>query len=221
MGLFDLIYHYAIEVYGREAIKKWLKANKENSVLDRLNPTDLAFALLVYENYSPKWVEDIEQDRLDCAAIDAGTNDEDEKNKRKRNDSMQAEKGLEEKKKRRRFSGKYTKDSRCKNSYLQSGWTEDGMQRYDELCRIFNSLFQSRDVWLKCKVGWNMYIVKKKEVGGECWVPTYRREVVDETESDQDIGGDDNNGWFQYVSFRSEEVTGSIDFKGVTRKQGV
>lgn len=212
MALFDLVYHYAIEVYGREAIKKWLKANKEKSVLDHLNPTDLAFALLVYENYFPKWVEDIEQDRLDCAAIDAGTNDENEKNKRKRDGSVQAETGLD-KKKRRRFAGKYTKDPRCKNSYLQSGWTEEGMQRYDELRHIFNSLSQSQDVWMKCKEGWNMYIVKKKEVGGECWVPTYCREVVDETESDQDIGSGDNNGWFQYVSLRSEEMTGSIDFK--------
>lgn len=215
--LFDLIYHYASEVHGRVAIKKWLKTNRDKSVLDRLDPTDVAFALLVFENYSPKWVEDIETDRQDCAAVDAMTNhEEDEKNKRKRNGSAQDDEGLKKKKKRRLFVGKYTK-------HLQSGWSKTGMQRYEELCRFFNSLFHNQDVWLKCKEGWDEYVMSKKQGGGECWVPTYHRDDVEETDSDQDNGSGEGNGWFQFVVPKSEEVDGGIEFKeqDVTHKLGV
>ena len=222
---FDLIYHYASEVHGRVAIKKWLKTNRDKSLLDRLDPTDVAFALLVFENYSPKWVEDIETDRQDCAAVDAMTNhEEDETNKRKRNGSAQDDEGRKKKKKRRLFVGKYTKDPHCKNQYLQSGWSKEGMQRYDELCRFFNSLFQNQDIWLKCKEGWEEYVMSKKQGGGECWVPTYHLEDAGETDLDQHNGSGEDNGWFQFVVPKTKEVDGRIDFKTqgvVTRTLGV
>lgn len=223
--LFDLIYHYASEVHGRVAIKKWLTTNRDKSVLDRLDPTDVAFALLVFENYSPKWVEDIETDRQDCAAVDAMTNhEEDETNKRKRNGSAQDDEGRKKKKKRRLFVGKYTKHPHCKNQYLESGWSKAGMQRYEELCRFFNSLFHNKDVWLKCKEGWDEYVMSKKQGGrGECWVPTYHREDVEEPDSDHDNGSGEGNGWFQFVVPKTEDVDGGIEFKEqyVTRRMGV
>ena len=59
---FDLVYYYAKHIYGVTTLKRWFKANPHKSILDRFNETDIAFALVVYENYQPLWKDDVTND---------------------------------------------------------------------------------------------------------------------------------------------------------------
>lgn len=179
--LYNLIYYYASEVYGRNAIKLWLKANQDKSVLDKMTPSDLAFALLVFENYHPKWVAEIQDEREQEKNLHLQQQDADH-----RDDEEVGRNGRKKKKRKVLTAGmtlQYTEDPKKKKVYLGNGWKPEGMERYEELQMLFYNLMANGEAWQNCKDGFDLYIEDKKQNDDDhCWVPTYHKQDVDDTE---------------------------------------
>ena len=202
--LYNLVYYYACEVYGRTAVKSWLKANQDMSVLDKVNPSDLAFALLVFENYHPKWVAEIKDARVqegmkqDHQSVDThfASNDT----------SIKVAEGPS--KKKRKIDGiklKYTKDG-TKKKYLECGWKREGLKRFEHLQNSFAMLLTNEVAWKDCKDGWVSFIEDlKRNSDISCWVPTYYRQDVDDT-YDEGNSSDEEEG-FEFVLEGSESIT--------------
>ena len=199
LELFDLIYHYAGSVYGRQRNIQWLKNNKDKSLLDNLHHSDLSFALLCFENYSEIWIDDMKKKRIQPSEHDDEEASTDEPPSKKTKVSQ--------------YRGKYMKPGNVKNRYLETGWTEDGMKRYNELCRLFEELMGREDEWQLCKDKWEVYILEKKEANGKlCWVPVYLQ--LDEDEHDADGDGDVmSGGWFDFKGIKSSNGSGGYDSK--------
>ena len=196
LELFDLIYHYAGSVNGRQRNIQWLKKNQDKSLLDNLHHSDLSFALLCFENYSEIWIDDMKKKRIQPSEHDDEEASTDEPPSKKTKVSSQ-------------YRGKHMKPGNVKNRYLETGWTEDGMKRYNELCCMFEELMGREDVWQLCKDKWEVYILEKKEADGKfCWVPVYLQ--LDDDEDDAD-GAEDvkSGGWFDFKGTKSSGTKSS------------
>lgn len=176
--LCNLVYHYASEVYGRTRIKNWLKANQDKSVLDIMTASDLAFAAIVFQNYFPRWIDDLQADNdADAEDEEKQVNDDNEK------DGEEPE-PPQKKRKTSELQLKYTKKQGQKKRYLEDDWTSEGKNRLTHLQCMFKELMQHEVAWQACKDGWDKYIADMKRNGVRCWVPTYRREEEEDYHSD-------------------------------------
>ncbi len=180
LELCNLIYYYATNVYGRNSIKNWMRLNKEKSLIDKITASDLAFALIVFENYHPKWVAEIEAQRR---REDVDHDEDALANKNQDDDDLANKNPPKQTKKRKRPSAAagmtllYTKDPRKRNHYLACGWKLNGLRRFDKLVRAFHKLKENAVVWESCRQSFQSYIDEKKKDGDEsCWVPTFYKE---------------------------------------------
>lgn len=191
--LHNLIYYYGSEVYGRNEVKAWLKANQDKSVLDHLTASDLAFTVLVYENYHPRWIKEIETAREE---------------EQKRNDTLDvAEKEEEEpaavgqkRKKKRSSAGpklKYSKGANVKNKYLQSGWTKEGIRHFKALQESFDKLMKDEKAWQVCKETWDDFISNMKQFSDNCWVPQYFKLDLGDDDEDSIAATDEDK--FEFI----------------------
>ena len=108
LELFDLIYHYAGSVNGRQRNIQWLKKNRDKSLLDNLHHSDLSFALLCFENYSEIWIDDMKKKRMQPSEHDDEEASSEEPPSKKTKVSSQ-------------YRGKYMKPGNVKNRYLETG----------------------------------------------------------------------------------------------------
>ena len=117
------------------------------------------------------------------------------------------------------YRGKYMKPGNVKNEYLGTGWTEEGMKRYNEHCNMFEELMETEDVWQSCKDKWEVYILEKKEaVGKSCWVPIYQQLDAEEGDADADRDGDRESGWFDFKGTKSSGTKSSEGSEGYDLK---
>lgn len=197
--LYDLIYYYASIVYKKTKMKAWLKANRHLSVLDKMKASDLAFSLLVFENYHPKWVAEIK-----VAREQEGMKHDDHQGADTRVTDKEAAEDLSSKKKRiARMKLRYTKDPFAKKKYLESGWTPEGLKRYEELQKLFAGLLRNKVAWQACKDGWDSYIEgKRRDDVIVCWVPKYHSQDLDGTSDDGNDSGEEEG--FDFVLEGSE-----------------
>lgn len=191
--LHKLIYYYAFQVYGKNEIKGWLKANKEKSVLDHVTASDLAFTVLVYENYHPKWINDIETERvMEQHQNDTGEKDEPDDatvgQKRKNRSDSSAGPQL-----------KYTKPANVRHKYLESGWNDEGFRRFKELQQSFHTLMIDDQAWQACKETWDDYVSNMKQFGNRCWVPQYSKLDLGDDDGDNDDIADTDEVKFEFV----------------------
>ncbi len=178
LELCNLIYYYATNVYGRNSIKNWMRLNQEKSLIDKITASDLAFALIVFENYHPKWVAEIEAQRRREDV------DHDEDALANKDDDLANKDPKRKNKKRKRASSAaagmtllYTKDPRTRHPYLECGWKLNGLRRFDKLVSLFHKLKENAVMWERCRVSFQSFIDEKKESGVEdCWVPTFYEE---------------------------------------------
>ena len=171
-----LVYYYALEVYGRNEIKMWLKTNQDKSVLDRLTASDLAFTVLVYDNYHPKWINDIETAREDEQLKDDDDAEESVVIGRKRKRSNNARPVL-----------RYTKPANVRKKYLESGWTNEGLRHFKQLHLSFQKLMKHDDAWQVCKESWDNFITNMKQVDDYCWIPQYfEQDCLGDGEDEED-----------------------------------
>lgn len=192
----DLIYYYATEIYGRLDIKSWLRAHKDKSVLDRLTPNDLAYTVLVYDNYHFKWKHEMEVERAESmrrmaaatAAASAG-------------DDHAIFMPPQKKQKKPPYDGPslpYTKPAKSKKQYLEIGWNTEGIKYLKRLTGSFTALRENHRVWTLCKEFWEDYVRKMSRNCG-CWVPQYQLQDIVDDEVQDAIAGADGEEYFEFV----------------------
>lgn len=203
LQLCDLMYYYASESYGRNAIKMWMKNHQDKCVPDKLSPSDLAFALAVFENYHPKWVAEIKAER--------GEDDEED---------LDIKEPAKKKMKKASSAGMtllYTKDpSKGRNAYLSCGWTQKGLRRFQTLDKLFRNLKGNTAVWDSCKVSFESYIdLKKNDDVDGCWVPTYHKKEEDDYDEENSSGEEEGFEFEIGGSEGVEAMCGGIMVPGV------
>jgi hypothetical protein len=187
-----LVYHYVAECYGRTEIKRWLKVNKGRSVLDKITASDLAFSILVYNNYSSRWTSEI------WTKATQSSIEEDEEEQECHDDEDAGEEEQEQsgpsRKKRKKASNMplpFSKPKTKKLKYLEIGWTSDGVQHYKELENSMKRLMRNETLWNELKQGWENFISGLHEDNHvTCWIPQFRRmdslddDMLEEEEED-------------------------------------
>ena len=202
--IYNLIYYYATEVYGRTVLKRWLNANRNMSLLDKINPNDMAYALLVVSNYEGKWQAELQDET-------------DEELSKQINEEAAKSNGSDKSppKKKRKYPMKYTKPSAQRLAYLETGWNTEGLKRFEELLRVFTSLREHGVAWQACKDGWDSYIEDKRQDDDihPCWVPTYRRldDNDDRAEKENSADRDEQQG-FEFV-LPNDDIPSLPDFQ--------
>lgn len=184
LQLHEFIYYYASECVGRNTIKEWLRANQDKSLLDKLTANDLAFTMLVYENYHPKWAHEIIVEREgNQGAEDGGAADTLFSVRQTQNAGQ----------KRKRYAGptlKYTTTHSKKNAYLGNGWTPEAFHRLRCLENLFDGLMSHDEAWTSSKKAWEAFVLNEKDLGGNnCWVPIFVRLSGD----DEEYGGEEDD----------------------------
>ena len=201
MQLVEFVYYFVAQVHGVTAVKKWLKMNQDKSVLDYVTSSDLAFTVLVYENYLPKWIELLEDEHRQQRDMfeteeDGSTAAHEPKTKKMRTDTNK-------KKRNKKFHGKWMKDPKTKLKYLETMWSEKGLERFKELSEKFASLKSNKEIWNQCKEMWDM-TMKGRVEEGDCWVPTF---MVEEENADEEVDGKSKTerGLFVFEDVNDEE----------------
>lgn len=194
-----LFYYFVGENYGVRSMNHWLRGNKHKSIIERYTAQDIAFTLVVYENYQPKWKEelaqqllaeeDAEREETSAAAVEDGSDAQEPANKKRKTHDLL-----------------YTR-SGGKREYLKTSWTEEGLLRYKQLCTRMSELLSNKKVWQGCIESWESYVDNKRadDDTSSCWVHTYRKiekegAGIDNEDEDDDVQpvtfsfslGDDN-----------------------------
>lgn len=159
----------------------------------------------MYENYSPKWAYTLQQDvdnltpPLMPTPLGSGR-------ERSCDESAAASvaSSSQPKKKRRVYDGpklRYTLATGGKRAYLQTGWNNDGMLRFKQLCTSFNALMSAADIWKVCIESWESYIdnVRGDDETSSCWVPEVSAKI---DLGDKDAVDNDDNSKDDHVTFR-------------------
>ena len=193
----EFVYYYASEIDGRLSIKEWLRANQDKSMLEKFTASDLAFTMLVYENYHPKWVHEI------TAAREGGMNqglDEEGADTVVTSRRQTQRKAGRKRKKKTKYSGpplKYTTTKR-KNAYLGTSWTPEALQRLQSLQHFFDGLKVHDEVWTTCKESFDAFIQNEKDIdGNDCWVPLFVCQDEEDDEGETDVEND--KGLFDFT----------------------
>lgn len=191
----EFVYYYASGIDGRNTIKEWLRCNQEKSMLDKFTASDLAFTMLVYENYHPKWVHEITAKREEDTKQGP---ESDEDNVTPPTRQVQQKAG----RKRKNYLGptlQYTKLQTHKNAYLENGWTPEAFQRLHSLENLFRGLLTHEEAWTTCKESWDSFIRNEKQVEGNgCWVPLFVRISEDDNDDEGDDDAGNEKGLFEF-----------------------
>ena len=181
-----LVYHYVAECYGRTEIKRWLKVNKGRSVLDKITASDLAFSILVYNNYSSRWTSEIW-----TKATQSSIEDDEEQECHDDEDASgeeEPEQSGASRRKRKKASNMplpFSKPKTKKLKYLEIGWTSAGVQHYKELENSMKRLMRNETLWNELKEGWENFISGLHEDNQTtCWIPQFRRCHMDSLDDD-------------------------------------
>lgn len=184
-----LIYYFVCEVRGRSKAKAWANQNKQSSVLDFFTPSDVAFAVLIFETYTPAWIEDMELLR----EAQAASVEQDRPAKRKKVAKKQK---------------MYQKDITLhkKLPYLTTQWNKEGYKRLETLTNGIEQLKKS-DIWKECLFAWKDFVRQKRDDDSQiCWVPLFEESV--RSDDDYDECEDDDYGEGVEFEEPSEDMIG-------------
>ena len=175
---------YVSHAVGNHYFMQWSKSNRTKTFLDKVTASDIAYAILVYENSYKVWKEELK--------IRASSTTDDERRKAMREKKPRYHEGRGKRLKRYR-----------------DGWTDHGREYYLQLLGNFKILKNS-NVWNKLQDFWKMYQKKQYSKGndnqdddngrpneecGESDEEDWRMEVEDNGECDgnDDILSDDED----------------------------
>ena len=122
---------------GGHFIAKWMKMNRNKTLLDKLTSSDIAYTILICENSKEVWDEEIH--------IKLTSKSKDEVKKASRTAKPKYHKGRGQRFKR-----------------YEDGWTTEGVTYYKELCMIFQCL-KNHVAWNQVIVHWHTYKKKHHE----------------------------------------------------------
>ena len=132
---------YVSHAVGNHYFMQWSKSNRTKTFLDKVTASDIAYTILVYENSSEVWKEELK--------IRATSTTDDEKRKATR----------EKKPKYHEGRGKRLKR-------YGDGWTDHGREYYQELLGNFKILKNS-NVWNTLQNYWKLYQKKQYNKGND------------------------------------------------------
>ena len=153
-----------------------MKANQDKSLLDKITPSDLAYALLVYNSYQPTW-----------SAAPADVDDEEEEEE----DESHASSSSPNSKKRKKMVRAVSPYCHTKKLKLyENAWTDEGMEFYKKMLAGMKGLKNNDRVWGIWKESWDEYISHKHETEVGCWVPMFNVLNADSADDSEASGGE-------------------------------
>lgn len=144
----DLIYfidHYATKVVGVRGMARFHKDHPDKTVLDKLTMSDIAYAILIYENTVDVW-DEITYNKEKSAHDEERTG----------------------------ATQKYHIDKGSRLPTFSSGWTDDGVQYMKDLEDNLKGLRENDDFWNRLVEDWRSYakenaryLFEKKNLDGQ------------------------------------------------------
>ena len=196
--LFRFVEKYVVKLYGKRAIGTWVKKNKGASFLDMLTMSDVAYSLSVLENNCRVWDQEVEIEDL--------SDTEQSKYKPQVRKMLQPD----EREKYTRVKPKFTNMNLRNRTYMNSGWSEQGIKFYNNIWGKWKGIAQDRESWEKLQVGWELH-AEESDFGVYWKVRNVRASSVGEVADDDDgspgnyfsLPGDDE---FEDDRYKSEEL---------------
>lgn len=112
-------------------VNKWIRMNRNKTLLDKVTSSDIAYTILVCENSTEVWDEEI-RIKQECHTRD------------------------EMKRAKRTAKQKYHEGRGKRLKRYEDGWTTDGVNHYKSLCETFRTL-KTHYVWNHLQVHWSTY----------------------------------------------------------------
>ena len=116
---------------GGHYVNKWIRMNRNKTLLDKLTSSDIAYTILVCENSKEVWDEEI-RIKKECHTRD------------------------EMKRAPRMAKQKYHEGRGKRLKRYEDGWTTNGVDYYKSLCETFKTL-KAHHVWNYLQVHWSTY----------------------------------------------------------------
>jgi len=127
--------YYVSKMIGSRELKKFCVLYPGKTLLDKMTASDIAFAILCYENGVDVWLERIKMKRMNNV------------------DRESFEKTA---------SLKYHHQPGTKLKAYEDGWTEEGVQYYEEMVRVVKGIMGNKPLWENVKVHWKTYLRENK-----------------------------------------------------------
>ena len=128
-------------------INRWLKANKDKSLLDIITVCDLTYAITIIKNHKPVWEIDHLKEAL-------GEIDQDRFNNYKE---------IEEPEERDKYAPKITRFSArigAKRTFGSVIWNKEGMTFYESTTQTWKAAFRDDNTWEWICNGWITWLQK-------------------------------------------------------------
>ena len=127
--------YYVSKMIGSRELKKFCVLYPGKTLLDKMTASDIAFAILCYENGVDVWLERIKMKRMNNV------------------DRESFEKTA---------SLKYHHQPGTKLKAYEDGWTEEGVQYYEEMVMVVKGIMGNKPLWENVKVHWKTYLRENK-----------------------------------------------------------
>ena len=127
--------YYVSKLIGSRELKKFCVLYPGKTLLDKMTASDIAFAILCYENGVDVWLERIKMKRMNNVDREAFE---------------------------KTASLKYHHQPGTKLKAYEDGWTEEGVQYYEEMVRVVKGIMANGPLWENVKVHWKTYLRENK-----------------------------------------------------------
>ena len=140
----SFIEKYVPKLYGKRAVKKWLKNNKGKSLLDMITMSDVAYCAALVENNHEVWDEELEIEKMPT--------EEQDKFKKENQDDMSPE---EMKKYTKKKKPKFTSGTNGKRTYLSHGWNKEGIEMFNDTWASMREMSNDQETWESLMILWD------------------------------------------------------------------
>ena len=127
--------YYVSKMIGSRELKKFCVLYPGKTLLDKMTASDIAFAILCYENGVDVWLERIKMKRMNNVDREAFE---------------------------KTASLKYHHQPGTKLKAYEDGWTEEGVQYYEEMVAVVKGIMGNGPLWENVKVHWKTYLRENK-----------------------------------------------------------
>ena len=125
---------YVTKIVGKSDIDRYLSKNHDKLLLDKITTSDIAYAILVYENSLDVWLEEIHiKDQKDRGVEGA--------NQIEQTSTL-----------------KYHAKKVRRIQVNRNGWTKDGRNYYEEVQKLFEILKKYGQFWAALENSWREYV---------------------------------------------------------------
>ena len=158
---------YVSKLAGARELKSWSVKNPGKTLLDKMTASDIAYAILVYENGIDVWMERFKKKQM---------------NTQEQSQVVQS------------ATLKYHHPVGTKLKAYHDGWTQDGRDYYYSLLKTIQRIKGNTELWDVMKDNWRTYLNKNKRgsfvhvaasMGGHNGEEMEEEEILDEEDTNQ------------------------------------